>query len=150
MKRGIAFLLFFVLMTSFAFADSFSFIEAWNKAASVYGAPELSEIFMIRNPGCYGWKTDDWELFLYDLNSDLDSIDLYAEKTDDFLRLAVMAGNSAVTFKTADTHQQYLANILNMYLRISAGMSSRTSSYDTLIFEMEIVEGRYHFHAVNN
>ena len=151
MKKALAAFLALLILCSAACADiPDEFIENWNKAAYIYGAPELSRDDMIRNGDVFGWMTDDWVFAVTDGTGEITEAHLAATTGDVLLPMSVMLGVTVVRKKSAETLHRYLGNILNMYLLVISDQSSRYSMFDIFEFDMEKVDGGFWFNMVKN
>lgn len=152
MKKAFAAFLALLILCSAACADiPDEFIENWNKAAHIYGAPELSRDDMIRQPDVFGWIVgSEWVLGITDATGEITEAHVAAVSGDDLLRLSVMLGVTVVQDKTADSLQQYLGNVLTMYLRITSGKSSRHAVFGDFEYDMVKEEDGFWFNMVMN
>ena len=151
MKKVVAFILASLILFSFAYADCRTdFINAWNKAAPVYGAPELSEDNMRGIDGNFSWETQHWEISIFDLPGYIWEVEVYADNPNDFLLLSVMTGLSVVQRKTEESYQQFLSNTLNMYLKFISGKPSGKAVFKDYFFEMDTEGDRMLFYMGYN
>ena len=138
MKKWIAFVIAFVLLFSVACADSMDeFMEAWNKAAHIYGAPEMTMENAYTGEGAFAFFTDDYGVKVELENDEIVRAAVIARDGDTFLPLAVMLGVTVVKNKSAETLQRFLGNVLTLYLRMISDQSTRHSSFDCYEFHME-------------
>ena len=152
MKKLIALILAAVLFCSVAYADiPADFIENWNKAAHIYGAPELSRDDMIRQEDVFGWIVgSEWVLAVTDLTGEITEAHVAAVSGDDLLKLSVMTGVTVVQDKSSETLQRFLGNVLTMYLRIISDQTSRHAVFGDFKYDMEKVDGGFWFNLVKN
>lgn len=144
MKKVLAFAIVCLLLLSFASADSMiEFSERWNRAAHVYGAPELGEYS--QNDSLYTFTGDGWSVDVtFDYGLILEVI-ASSESSDTFLALCANAGVAAVEEKTAEDLSQYDGNILTNYLRIVSDRKSRYAAFYSYQYFMEKTENGFTF-----
>ena len=147
MKKFIALLVGFIFIFSVAYADDLSsYIERWNKAANVYGAPLLSlDTFEKDTDGSFVCKSDKWIVIVLFDDDIITQAGIYASDTDTLLPLCATIGVAVVKEKTADMLMQYDSNILNMFLRVNAGKSARYSAFDIYQYTLKKRNEAYAF-----
>lgn len=131
MKKLITMILTFVLLFSFACADSVSaFVDRWNNTAPEYGVPTIEEKdAVIDHEECYTFKGDGWKFRICFWKGTLYAVEAYAEQPELFLGICVTMGASAVIEKTADEMITYQCNILRGFLRANTEGYSLTSPF---------------------
>ena len=152
MKKMIVLILAAVLLCSVAYADiSSDFIENWNKAAHIYGAPELSKDDMLQETDEFGWFVEsEWVIAMTYVPGEIMEANVATVSGDDLLKLSVMAGVTVNQNKSSETLQRYLGNILTMYLRIISDQNSRHAVFGDYEYSMEKKDGLFWFSMVKN
>lgn len=145
MRKIIAIFVLFSLLFSVAYADIFSdFTEKWNTNAYIYGTPEISDDMIQIDGTTYTITGSNWHMIVIS-SYKIESAEIYAPDGDTLLPLCVTAGVNIVANKTAQTFTQYKGNLLDIYLRVISGQSSRSSMFDTYKYTIEKTDDGFIF-----
>ena len=111
------------MLFSVAYADSpEEFIERWNRAAHIYGAPELGDY--AKADDTYIFTGDDWFVSVtYQYGVLFDKVQLFSESPERYLALCAMTGVAVLEYKTIDMLNKYDASILTNYLKMVSDQS---------------------------
>ena len=148
MKRLIALLVAFALLFSVACADGLSdFIERWNKAAGVLGAPEISQDMLTDDGKKITAEADGWSMTLI-IRYDVLIRAEVAAAGEEILPLASTLGTAVVTQKTAEMFTQFLGNLLYRYLKESKGNHIGEAAFGDYDYSLHMEDGIYTFQIV--
>ena len=145
MKKIISFLLAVLLLFSFALAED-DFFERWNKAANVYGSPEVTQDMINDDGNKIIIETDTWSMTLIIRSDAVIRADVSSSDAETALHLATVLATAAVTNKTADSYNQFLGNLLYRYLKESKGKHTSTAAFELFDYSFHLEDGIYTFH----